>query len=199
MSLYKYLVPDRIDILQNRSIRFTQHMALNDPFEMKPFFELLAEDAIMKQLLCFGGEGTWNAGFDLGYSMISTVFNEMKKHSPDESSKREIDEIWNGLPPYQSLKEQTKRERPTFLEGLVELAKQRMPELRNVIFTKFNENIGVLSLTQKWDDILMWAHYAQNNKGFVVEFDERHAFFNQPKNSGGLSGCLHQVIFREQT
>jgi Protein of unknown function (DUF2971) len=197
VRLYKYLIPDRIDVLQNRSIRFTQHMALNDPFEMKPFFELLAEDSIMKQLFCFGGDGTWNAGFDLGYSTISMVFDEMKKHFPDESSKREIDEIWNGLPSYQSLKEQTRQERPAFLDGLVEFAKQRMPELRQVIFTKFNESLGVLSLTQKCDDILMWAHYAQNNKGFVIEFDESHAFFNQPKDSGGLSGCLHQVVYSE--
>lgn len=38
MSLYKYLIPDRIDVIRSRSGRFTQHMALNDPFEMKPFF-----------------------------------------------------------------------------------------------------------------------------------------------------------------
>jgi hypothetical protein len=195
MSLYKYLIPERIDVLQNRSIRFTQQMALNDPFEMKPFFETLAEDTIMRQLFCFGGEGTWNAGFDLGYSMISMVLIEMKKHFPDEASKREIDEIWNGLPSYQSLKEETKEERPGFLDGLVELAKQQMPELRNVIFTRFNESIGVLSLTQKCDDIVMWAHYAQNSKGFVIEFDESHKFFNRPKDSGGLSGCLHRVVY----
>jgi hypothetical protein len=197
MNLYKYLIPDRIDILENQSIRFSQHMALNDPFEMKPFFELLAEDAIMKQLFCFGGEDTWNAGFDLGYSMIRMVFDEMKEHFPGEASTREIDEIWNGLPSYQSLKEQTKQEQPEFLNGLVESAKQRMPELRNVIFTSFNESIGVLSLSQKHDDILMWAHYAQNNKGFVIEFDGNHKFFNQPMDDHSLSGCLHRVVYSE--
>jgi hypothetical protein len=71
---------------------------------------------------------------------------EMKKHFPDEASKREIDEVWSDIPSYQALKEQTKREQPEFLDGLVELAKQRMPELGNVIFTSFNESIGVLSL-----------------------------------------------------
>lgn len=197
MSLYKYLPPDRIDILRDRRIRFTQHMALNDPFEMKPFFELLAEDTIMKQMLCFGGESTWEAGFDLSYSMIAMVFDEMKKYFPDESSRKEIDEIRNGLPSYEALREQAKQERPAFLDNLVELAKQRMPELRNVIFTRFNQTIGILSLTQKSDDICMWAHYAQNNKGFVIEFDERHEFFNQSKDSADLFGCLHEVDYRE--
>jgi Protein of unknown function (DUF2971) len=172
-------------------------MALNDPFEMKPFFELLAEDTIMKQMLCFGGESTWEAGSDLSYSMIAMVFDEMKKYFPDESSRKEIDEIWNGLPSYEALREQAKQERPAFLDNLVELAKQRMPELRNVIFTRFNQTIGILSLTQKPADICMWAHYAQNNKGFVIEFDERHEFFNQSKDSADLFGCLHEVDYRE--
>ena len=33
MILYKYVVPERIDILQNRKIRFSQVEALNDPNE----------------------------------------------------------------------------------------------------------------------------------------------------------------------
>ncbi len=34
--LYKYVVPDRIDILTGRRIRFTQPFFLNDPFEFSP-------------------------------------------------------------------------------------------------------------------------------------------------------------------
>ena len=116
---------------------------------------------------------------------------------PDEASTREIDEIWNGFPSYQSLKEQTKQEQPELLNGLVELTKQRMPELRNVIFTSFNQHIGVLSLSQKRDDILMCAHYTQHNKGFVIEFDANHKFFNQPVDGHGLLGCLHKVDYSE--
>jgi hypothetical protein len=36
MPLYKYLHPDRIDVLQNLRIRFTQPHYLNDPFESNP-------------------------------------------------------------------------------------------------------------------------------------------------------------------
>ena len=34
MSLYKYVTPDRLDILKNLLIRFTQPTALNDPLEL---------------------------------------------------------------------------------------------------------------------------------------------------------------------
>ena len=50
-NLYKYLSPERIDVLQNKQIRFTQPEALNDPFELKPLFEeLLPESAIEEAL-----------------------------------------------------------------------------------------------------------------------------------------------------
>ena len=35
-TLYKYLCPERVDVLQNLNIRFTQVSALNDPFESFP-------------------------------------------------------------------------------------------------------------------------------------------------------------------
>ena len=45
MIFYKYLPPERIDIFQNRLIRFTQPNALNDPFEAKPHFHAFATKA----------------------------------------------------------------------------------------------------------------------------------------------------------
>ena len=57
MSLYKYLLPERIDVLRNAKIRFSQHMALNDPFEMKPYFEGLASDLFLTQFF----NATWEA------------------------------------------------------------------------------------------------------------------------------------------
>ena len=41
MILYKYLTTERLDVLRNREIRFTQPAALNDPFELNPFFDTL--------------------------------------------------------------------------------------------------------------------------------------------------------------
>lgn len=50
MIVYKYLRPDRIDVLENEEIRFTQPALLNDPFESMPnissYKELQMEKAI---------------------------------------------------------------------------------------------------------------------------------------------------------
>ena len=49
--LYKYLSPDRIDVLENCHIRFTQSAAFNDPFEIKPHIHSIApEDELRRQL-----------------------------------------------------------------------------------------------------------------------------------------------------
>ncbi len=36
MLVYKYVVSEKIDVIKNRSIRFSQAGALNNPFEIKP-------------------------------------------------------------------------------------------------------------------------------------------------------------------
>lgn len=41
MKLYKYVVADRVDVLQNGRIRFAQPEHLNDPFDVRPEVEQL--------------------------------------------------------------------------------------------------------------------------------------------------------------
>ena len=44
MPLYKYVTAERIDVLQNGLIRFSQPSALNDPWDMRPHVERLFTD-----------------------------------------------------------------------------------------------------------------------------------------------------------
>jgi hypothetical protein len=37
MKIYKYLSPERMDVLSRCRIRYTQPGAFNDPFEVKPY------------------------------------------------------------------------------------------------------------------------------------------------------------------
>jgi hypothetical protein len=38
-------------------------------------------------------------------------------------------------------------------------------------FIQLKNKIGIFSLSQKYDDELLWAHYANNHKGFCIEYD----------------------------
>jgi hypothetical protein len=54
-----------------------------------------------------------------------------------------------------------------------------LPQLRTVVYQKFEEMLGILCLTESPASLLMWAHYADAHRGFVVEFDSESPFFNQ--------------------
>lgn len=46
------------------------------------------------------------------------------------------------------------------------------------------ENLGIICFSSKNDEMLMWSHYADQHKGYVLEFeiDEEHANFLTKKN-----------------
>jgi hypothetical protein len=44
---------------------------------------------------------------------------------------------------------------------------------------RLRNRLGVLCLTERPDNHLMWVHYARNHTGFVVGFDARAAFFRE--------------------
>jgi hypothetical protein len=50
VQLFKYVTADRIDVLKNGLIRFTQATGLNDPWEMKPYLRQLLSDASLDKL-----------------------------------------------------------------------------------------------------------------------------------------------------
>jgi len=53
----------------------------------------------------------------------------------------------------------------------------------NYVFPHMRKAFGVLSLSAKNDDILMWAHYANCHKGICIEFDasDSDSFFGRAK------------------
>lgn len=50
-------------------------------------------------------------------------------------------------------------------------------------------SVGVLCFSSKKDNLLMWAHYANNHAGICIEFDKTAEFFNgKYKNAASLFG-----------
>lgn len=55
----------------------------------------------------------------------------------------------------------------------------------NILFAKQNLHYGVLSLSKRWDSILMWSHYAQNHRGYCVGFWEEKLRESRKFGKGG--------------
>ena len=45
---------------------------------------------------------------------------------------------------------------------------------------KLNDRYGVVCFTENKDSLLMWGHYTNCHRGFVVEFDPQHELFKTP-------------------
>jgi hypothetical protein len=44
---------------------------------------------------------------------------------------------------------------------------------------RFDEQVGILSLSEDPHNLLMWSHYADSHRGVVLQFDRGHPFFDQ--------------------
>ena len=49
----------------------------------------------------------------------------------------------------------------------------------NQAIHNLDKNLGILSLSKRWDSGLMWSHYTQAHEGFCVGFKEEHEYFRK--------------------
>jgi hypothetical protein len=110
MRLYKYVPPERVDIMRDLRIRFTPPGYFSDPFECRLAFPRPSAET-------------------------TTVPTNSSR--PDED---ELIRLW-----------------------------RRMASIE----------WGILCLTKRPDNLVMWAHYAAANRGFLLEFDPENSFFNK--------------------
>jgi hypothetical protein len=169
--LYKYLAPDRIDVLQKRRIRFTPPGAFNDPFEFRPVLKTLGSDPELQHEI----DIEFNKVVDAELAKIGPALSPVPKAQVDLLRANARAQM---LPFFRSLE-----------PALISRLKQKFDE-------EFNKHFGVLCLSELWDSILMWGHYAYSHEGFVIGFDTKHPFFNQRRSPSDEFGFLRQVRYQ---
>lgn len=166
--LFKYLTPDRVTVLQNELIRFTQPADFNDPFEMPIFIERLAEKSLPSP-----------------DEMFTTLIRSEYAKNTDVSSKI----------PFSLYLAFCESKRSEFLSKLPDLERDIMPILRAKLRDEF-QRVCVLCVSETPSSLLMWAHYAEAHKGFVVEIDPSAPVFNQRKSPEDDLRHLRKVSYR---
>lgn len=146
MILYKYLPPERIDVLQGCLIAFTPPRLFNDPFEAEPVFPSDAPEAIVL--------------------FEETRLRRAKLTKEEESAlQARIDAIQNA-------------------HGLSRIELEQAAS-----------SVGVLSLSEKRDCPLMWAHYTAQHTGFVIGFDTAHPAWVASGRLNGPPGEPRKVMY----
>lgn len=146
-KIYKYLKPERVDVIDALQVRYTQMNALNDPFEGYPgvgqpesrefYWEKYLEEA-------------------------KSRFPFFESISPAKK-KQYIRALKKDFPAYYKYETD-----PDRLEKLVDEI-QKMSGMVQ----------GVLSLSATCTNVLMWSHYCDSHRGFVIEFDRNHPYFGR--------------------
>lgn len=159
--LYKYVVPERADVLQHLRIRFTPPDQLNDPFDSNPF----VSDAFSPAALA-------------STSLSRNTTEWLERNGADILAELGVISFANG--PSQQLFE-TSRIAETL--NSIKDPDARAFAIEMSMFTArttLQQVCGVLSLTERPANILMWTHYAANHRGLVLGFDGTHRFFSRP-------------------
>lgn len=171
--LYKYLTPERIDVVSKRLLRYSPLGAFNDPFEGRPFISALTPEGEAREIL------------------REIMPNEIQ--SAYEGLTPEV----RAIVPYDTFAHIANQLAATREPELAALFAELAPQIRATIFKKFDELVGVLSLSEVHDSLLMWSHYAASHTGFVLGFDPRHPYFNEVKGPEDEFRHLRRVTYRE--
>lgn len=185
MTLFKYIRPERIDVIENLEIRFTQPDALNDPFELRPHFESIVAEA---DVLANFSEtpADLRPMVAQAYSMLS---EDQRAMLPLDAAMQAV-EAFMGT---DDAREATAQGLQLFLRSMRDGA---VP-IREAIYRAFNDNVGILSLSEIPDHELMWSHYADTHTGLVLCFDEQHAFFNRRRSENDEFYFVRKVHYSD--
>lgn len=176
MLLYKYTTFEIAKkIISNHEVRFTQPGALNDVFEMNPIFKNHIKDEYLikaiKEAKDAGMiEEIWDKSLSESYKKLSgEVKSYFTKIEFEEFTKRYIEHI-------------LRKENKNLFEFIIDRFSSNRDdfnkELKNQWINVLNKLIGVLCLSEIYNNDLMWASYSQNHSGIVLEFETEHHFFN---------------------
>jgi len=170
MRLFKYLHPDRVDVLAGKTISFSQPENLNDPFEMKPPID---EPDFMAQV------------------------NEYSKVELNKLIDQKIRDEFTGQELRRLGRDKVAHLRYQFKKQFISMAKTSLPKVNEALHGGAQKAIGVLCLSERQDDILMWAHYTNSHEGYVIEFDPMHSFFNARRSSNDDLRHLRQIKYAD--
>jgi hypothetical protein len=173
MILYKYLQPERLDVLKHRKIRFTQPGDFNDPFEFRPCIATAMEEGFTAKYL----EDNFDQLVEENLEKYASIFPSI----PKELVKPLLLAQKDKMPKLLKLLD------PTVIKAIA-------PKIDQAL----NQSVGVLCLSEVRDSLLMWGHYTDNHRGFVVGFDSEHSFFSKRKTGTDELGFLRQVQYQGQ-
>ncbi|WP_332763127.1 DUF2971 domain-containing protein [Pseudomonas koreensis] len=174
MRMFKYFGAERLSVIENCLIRFSPPAAFNDPFEFFPFIKSInTQDEFESTLVEYADRDHSDlyAAMDEG---VKAIMSKEEFHVRMSANMRLM--------------------APLIRHNM----ESSIPAMQEALYAGWNNHIGVLCLSEKNDDLLMWAHYADCHKGFVLEFDPQSDFFNRKVGPNDSLRSLRKVVYGQK-
>lgn len=155
--MYKYVSDELPHFFENGMLRFTQPGQFNDPFELLPCYVDVMGENTKKYML---------KNIDVWLKEARKTELWYKKLIPLSIKSFVIKAILT------SKDEHITKEINKFDAIGLSIANGQYRDF-------IDQSDGILCLSETADNILMWSHYGNSHKGYVIEFDTTHEFFHQ--------------------
>jgi hypothetical protein len=166
-KLFKFVAsPDAVKNITQGRLKFTPVRELNDPSELLPAFRDEVVRRSLDQLRLQGHSPTQ-------FAWLLHQAAVLQKLSPASMAIR--------VP--KTIEEANRIVQSGFFDNFPEMHRRLIKAVEQI-----KEGVGVLSLSGRYDSLPMWAHYAGQGTGYVVEFTKLSELF-----PGDETGSLNQI------
>lgn len=166
--IYKFIPCERLTYFEDELLRITQPADLNDPFEFLPAIPTNEDFAEVLK------------------KFYQDKVRDIDKLKIDKKQKSELKNIQ-----LREYKTQIRKLKNNEDENIKSVFLQR--STKNI-----NSNIGILSLTKRWDSTLMWSHYTNSHKGLCIGFDAKAQFFSHCREKEDKDKIFMPVTYRDE-
>jgi hypothetical protein len=178
--------------LRTRQIRFSQPAALNDVHEGTPeVAEAFAVDFVNEDIIPILQQipfESWLTTYLIqAYERLSDL--EKRSMSPQQYLAYRFAVLRPHLAAFKSLWQEQIDERSR-------RASEMAAPLAEIMATNINQNYGVLSLSESPTVELLWGHYADGDRGFLIGLDSENDFFKPDGQWGLTTNPLQKVQYR---
>lgn len=171
--LYKYFAPARMSTISDAKMRYSPLGAFNDPFEGRPSItKLMTQERLLGRV----------------EDELEAVWMQEYERLPEA--------VRQTLPPdqyHQTLRQVMQAKRSEIIATTGALTKPITKQLHELM----DEHLGAACFSEVPDSLLMWAHYAADHAGFVVEFDSHHTYFHGSRTDHDEFRRLRRVCYRD--
>jgi Protein of unknown function (DUF2971) len=191
MSLYKYLRSERIDVLERLQIRFSPAISTNDAFELRPLTNGWASRETAEKILVAKFKDFFLQA-DTPERMLQVAITN---HPEAETNFRKTMEILGPEKWFRLMKDNLERSFDAAATGVHDLVEQQWGAFLERFTRIVGTQIGILSLSEDPRNPVMWGHYSDCSRGFVVGFDETHPWFSQKRTENDEFCHLRKVTY----